>query len=1381
MDFSSFDNLDIGLIIRSAVSTTYNECIDFEATTLQEMCLQTFLKNIDYHIFGDDAVIIAQERKMLSFLDVNIFINGRVEMLKILLLLSDFHREHNKFFQHYDRYFEHFDVCKDVGTCVNSLLARLVYQLDDLYDGNITLYKEIYCHKETWHCSLNVQQIKKVLTGQQSYDKANLLIDFNNLEQCGDIETNPGPDPKIDIAEEVIQLRQQVEKLKKTLNRQQNKTWRDEDRIKTLKKKARRAQGLMSFCSNTGEAMNVMANGMGPVLDAIKTAMDSISNTGSSIKKCFDIPDTVDVVGSLISVVQLIEAIMNKNLFSCSLICTQLARQCGITLNAFMSLIPTMTKDKDVVFQKDEEEPARVSESLLDNIVNYEDRYPLIAIGTTIVGIITLFCKGMCPNVKEMATHFGIIGRAAQGMRSVRDFLVWIYEYMLGIFCQFFYGISFEEFRLTKEFPEIAKINGGIKVVEEIPESIINNSTEVCRQIVAMYMKLELYIIDGAKTRSKNLGFLQKLKDKLKKYYEKAIASPAMSDMIREEPMCLYLYGEPGVGKSTLLTVLISDYYKKYCKDKGKNYNTMCYARKSEQEHWDGYAHNEFVTIDEFGNYVDSLGNPNKQYSELQYMVNSAPYPLWYARCEKKGTEFFDSPNVAVTANVEHPEIVHLVDPGSILRRPKIYAQVICKPQYGTMTGIDKTGNAYCMYNKSVAAQYLNKPKEEIDDLMTEQYIIKIYTVTLNKQTKTVTRTDIATQTYDEFFEYYCKIKEEHGNVNKGISDALRKRAGVEPVPEGITDSEVMAKFASIFNPESLVSGGAKLLADSTKSGESEEETTSGKKTEFKDAVEQEIDADLIDISETGEAEKKWSDKLWKVFKKAETVFMNTMKHLYKKIASGISYTCSKMVGVARAFLAYLGGVLSSYTASFYFSLSLDTVLVSALGFLIGWMVSKYIWNSPSSCEFSLTLDETYTPCKRCDICRVMEYNENGNYLSHFLYRIGVPQVRAALMRSRIWTEEYLSKIFYKTEQRMRIAERAYSAQPAMPRPTHYAQGWFGCAMKNVAKNISKCTTYSDAMTVIGAVCWYNCSDCEHHGRLAYNPMDNNDCIRVANDIVRQHPAFRSSSLLVQQGSRPLAESDLVRVEQCTNILQNNSVWLQAVNDDEISSRSTGTFLVGRTLVTTAHSILSPSFEFSSLNIQNPHSKEVMTVPIKDCKVSQVKQLDGAKTDLALVTLPPVVPSRPKIINKFMSAKDIDLLTEGDIIMSGYKIHQNKLVINEQQTKRFHISTKPSSYYEHSDSACPKGSPCACVIRIGNHIEYQIDTYPGCCGSLISARNKNIPSKIIGFHVAGAPGEPALGVLATNELISSALKDHIKEFQLPSTYMIDGRFSYTES
>lgn len=134
----------------------------------------------------------------------------------------------------------------------------------------------------------------------------------------------------------------------------------------------------------------------------------------------------------------------------------------------------------------------------------------------------------------------------------------------------------------------------------------------------------------------------------------------------------------------------------------------------------------------------------------------------------------------------------------------------------------------------------------------------------------------------------------------------------------------------------------------------------------------------------------------------------------------------------------------------------------------------------PLLANFSLTLSEVYSPCNKCDVCAVMQYPESSGYLDHFLSRVGVPQVREALMRCQVWTNDYLTKILHRTETRVRVAERVYSSQPAIPKPTHYAQALFGsCKIPSVMGHVDKVgLNFTEAMRIIGSVCWYNCEFC---------------------------------------------------------------------------------------------------------------------------------------------------------------------------------------------------------------------------------------------------------------------------------------------------------------
>jgi V8-like Glu-specific endopeptidase len=319
-------------------------------------------------------------------------------------------------------------------------------------------------------------------------------------------------------------------------------------------------------------------------------------------------------------------------------------------------------------------------------------------------------------------------------------------------------------------------------------------------------------------------------------------------------------------------------------------------------------------------------------------------------------------------------------------------------------------------------------------------------------------------------------------------------------------------------------------------------------------------------------------------------------------------------------------------------------------------------------------------------------------------------------------------------------AQRTYDNQPAVPRPRQFAQ-----SMSNKSLRIPK--THRLAQSLI-------------------------DCL----PNTEMHIGARKYTY---------AQRDRVQVEQTTQVLLNNSVWIQAVDGNGMCCRSNGVFLVGRTMITTAHTIMNPPHidPIKYIVIRNPYSTaRAIEVPIEQCCISQAFQLDGSPVDLALISFPPVVPNRPRILSKFLGSENIDLLREGDLTFSGFYEIGGKTIVQEKYPQCFDVSTKPTEYYLHKPGTCPKDSEqCKCPIKIGNHINYDLETSSGMCGALLSISNRLIHTKLIGFHVAGGAGVLALGVLTTRQFLEKVLEDHIERFNIPKSYLIDGRLPYSQS
>ena len=91
--------------------------------------------------------------------------------------------------------------------------------------------------------------------------------------------------------------------------------------------------------------------------------------------------------------------------------------------------------------------------------------------------------------------------------------------------------------------------------------------------------KLEDYILEAVKIRSKNLNFIIKLRERLKEKYDLAVTSPAIVNAIRDEPVCVYLYGQPGVAKPNdmvITTIVTSEMINQVAKQNQVNcYNVL--------------------------------------------------------------------------------------------------------------------------------------------------------------------------------------------------------------------------------------------------------------------------------------------------------------------------------------------------------------------------------------------------------------------------------------------------------------------------------------------------------------------------------------------------------------------------------------------------------------------------------------------------------------------------------------------------------------------------------------------------------------------------------------------------------------------------------------
>jgi len=170
----------------------------------------------------------------------------------------------------------------------------------------------------------------------------------------------------------------------------------------------------------------------------------------------------------------------------------------------------------------------------------------------------------------------------------------------------------------------------------------------------------------------------------------KAGAHYHSSASLRAAPLVVYLWGNPGVGKSVTQNVLITDIMREVYRGTSKVFTPGqdIYTRNSTQKHWDAYANQPVVVFDDYlqDRTPEAMA---EQLMDLLRMNNIVSYPLNMAGLEAKGNTYFSSELVMITSNIPIPSdaaaVIRSVE--AIRRRVDFSVQQVLKPGWATNRG----------------------------------------------------------------------------------------------------------------------------------------------------------------------------------------------------------------------------------------------------------------------------------------------------------------------------------------------------------------------------------------------------------------------------------------------------------------------------------------------------------------------------------------------------------------------------------------------------------------------------------------------------------------------------------------------------------------------
>jgi len=254
--------------------------------------------------------------------------------------------------------------------------------------------------------------------------------------------------------------------------------------------------------------------------------------------------------------------------------------------------------------------------------------------------------------------------------------------------------------------------------------------------------------------------------NRLQKYSQAIASSGLLSQGLRQEPVCVFLRGGPGVFKSqtaqhlatALISLVISDEERESFT---KNPSAYYYNRTIEQQYWDGYDSNKIVTLfDDAFQQRDCVGGGDSEAMNIIRAINENAYDLHMANLNDKGSTKFRSSFVILTSNAAKPESQQILDRKALLRRFHCSYTVVPKKQYEH----NKSGNS--VMDKRIDIEKLPKgalgvsstdPSISLDfhehDMLTDKPTGNVYSFS-----EVVTK---AHQRYLQHLKYYeQKIKE---------------------------------------------------------------------------------------------------------------------------------------------------------------------------------------------------------------------------------------------------------------------------------------------------------------------------------------------------------------------------------------------------------------------------------------------------------------------------------------------------------------------------------------------------------------------------------------------------------------------------------------------
>lgn len=516
---------------------------------------------------------------------------------------------------------------------------------------------------------------------------------LDDLTEDGDVESNPGP-----VQSRPLQYRNndpRTVKLEKALERRDNK-------IKKLLKDLRLAIkhnkiyaqiGMFDSLKEQTGALNVNLN---RICDFLENSLPTIQqNIQATVLDTTDKFTTVkeDLI-KIVLVCLIVRLMMTWKHYKTALVIV------------LLFILKFYNFDKTILDLVEELKSKFTETQNISNMAEEVIYHPYFhTCGKLIFAVIAFVCIRKIPGRPDWDNYISRLDRipkAVEGSRKIIDY------------CSEYFNLANDHVKmlvLGKTSEELSRANGLYNEIHEWAREVrsyldleqrnkIDTDITIANKVEELYKRGLKFqqdsLLDREMARLVAVTLLP-----ARELYQYVSCSPVKGGGPRMRPICLWLIGESGVGKTEMVYPLCIDVLRTMGLMRKHDFHHQVYGRQVETEFWDGYKGQKIVIYDDAFQMKDDKTSPNPEIFEVIRSCNTFPQHLHMAALHDKNT-FSAAELLLYTTNDANVKLESITFPEAFFGRmgehaykvrPKLeFAKIVEKGQSGvTYRKLDKT------------------------------------------------------------------------------------------------------------------------------------------------------------------------------------------------------------------------------------------------------------------------------------------------------------------------------------------------------------------------------------------------------------------------------------------------------------------------------------------------------------------------------------------------------------------------------------------------------------------------------------------------------------------------------------------------------------------